>query len=361
MRKRLIEKYWDCEQCGSKKISGGLRECPNCGKPRDEDTTFYLSGEHKYVAPEIAATINRNPDWICRYCNSLNSDSNENCASCGASRTSENLNYFENKEKQREEAEELPEVETDPEEEESSFLELSKILPFDMGVLGYVLIGLFSLLVVIGIVYLFVPKNKEITITNISWERAIEVERYQTVDESDWNLPSNARLKYSRQEFSHYQQVLDHYETRTKQVAKERITGYEEYVVGIKDLGNGYAEEITDTRPVYETYYETETYQEPVYRDEPVYRTKYYYEIDKWLYERTERSSGSDKNVYWPETTLASDERISSKKEIYHVTGTDKKGREKYYSMKYEEWKTIEVGQTVTFQVSAFGDATLVK
>lgn len=360
MRKRLIEWYWDCKQCGSKKIRGGLRECPNCGKPRDENTTFYPPGEHKYVAPEIAATVNRNPDWICEYCNTLNSDSNTNCTSCGAPRTAQNLNYFENKEEQREEAEELPEVETES-KEESSYLELSKILPFNMGILGYALIGLFSLLAVMGMVYLFIPKNKEITITNISWERTIEVQRYQTVDESDWDLPSNARLKYSRQEFSHYQQVLDHYETKTRQVAKQRITDYEEYVVGIQDLGNGYAEEITDTRPVYETYYETETYQEPVYRDEPVYRTKYYYEIDKWLYERTERSSGSDKNVYWPETTLASDERISSKKETYHVTGTDKKGKEKCYSMKHEEWKSIEVGQTVTFQVSAFGDATLVK
>lgn len=230
-----------------------------------------------------------------------------------------------------------------------------------MGILGYALIGLFSLLAVIGIIYLFVPKNKEITITDISWERTVEVQRYQTVDESDWYLPSDARLKYSRQEFSHYQQVLDHYETKTRQVAKERITGYEEYVVSIEDLGNGYFEETTDTRPVYETYYETETYEDPVYRDEPVYRTKYYYEIDKWLYERTERSSGSDKKVYWPETTLASDERISSKNERYHVTGIDKKGREKSYSMSYEEWNSIKVNQTVKLQVSAFGDATLVK
>ncbi|MDE5830498.1 MAG: hypothetical protein K2H53_02185 [Clostridia bacterium] len=361
MGKRLIEGYWDCKYCGTPKIRGGIRECPHCGKPRDENTTFYLSGTHRYVAPEVAATVNRNPDWICMYCNGLNSDSDANCTSCGAPRTAKNLNYFENKKKQSEKAEESSEVENETEEEKSSLLELSKILSFNTEILGYVLIGLFSLLAVIGIIYLFIPKDKEITITDMSWERTIEIQRYQTVEENDWELPPNGRLLYSRQEFSHYQQVLDHYETKTRQVAKEKIVGYEEYVVSIEDLGNGYFEETTDIRPVYETYYETETYEEPVYRDEPVYRTKYYYEIDKWLYERTERSSESNKTPYWPETTLATDERISSKNETYYVTGMDNKDREGRYTMTYEEWMSIKVNQTVTLQISAFGNATLVK
>lgn len=101
MKKRLIEGYWDCQYCGTQKIGGGLRECPNCGRVCDENTTFHHLGEHKYVDPEKAATINKNPDWICMYCNSLNSANNTNCASCGATRTSENLSYFENKKQKK--------------------------------------------------------------------------------------------------------------------------------------------------------------------------------------------------------------------------------------------------------------------
>lgn len=40
MKTRLIEKYWDCKYCDSKRIGGSHRKCPNCGKIRDEDTIF---------------------------------------------------------------------------------------------------------------------------------------------------------------------------------------------------------------------------------------------------------------------------------------------------------------------------------
>ncbi len=209
----------------------------------------------------------------------------------------------------------------------------------------YLLIGLFSILAVAGLIYLFIPKNKDITISQMSWERSIEIERYQTVEESDWNLPSNARLLYSQSEFSHYEKVIDHYETKTREVAKEKLVGYEDYVAGYEDLGNGYFEEIIDSRPVYETYYETESYEEAVYRDEPVYRTKYYYEIDKWLHERTEKSSGIDKEPYWCEVVLASDEKVASEREVYYVDGTDEKGKSYHYSMSYDEWLSVEIGQ----------------
>lgn len=156
----------------------------------------------------------------------------------------------------------------------------------------------------------------------MSWQRSIDIERYQTVEESDWYLPSGARLQYSQKEFSHYEQVLDHYETKTKKVAHERILGYEDYVSGYRDLGNGYFEEIVSSRPVYETYYEDETYQEPVYRDEPVYRTKYY------------------------------DEKVSIRSEKYYITGLNKKNKSSNILLSFEDWNSVEVGQTVKLKVS---------
>ncbi len=373
MKRRLIEGYWDCKYCGTKKIGRGTRECPNCGKTWDENTTFYMSGQHRYVEPKEAANVNRNPNWICPYCDSLNSDDDKSCRSCGAPRTSENLNYFENKRKKQEEAKQLDgndEEENSQEERvEKSYSTYSylnnnrnslKAKAFNIGVLKYLFIGLLSILAVVGLIYLFIPKDKDITISQMSWERSIDIQRYQTVKESDWSLPTNARLLYSQQEFSHYEEVIDHYETKTRQVAREEFVGYEDYVVGYEDLGNGYFEEIIDSRPVYETYYDTETYEEAVYRDEPVYRTKYYYEIDKWLHERTEKSSGIDKEPYWCEIVLASDERVSSEKEVYYVDGTDEKGKSYHYSMSYDEWLSVEIGQKIRVKVSVLGHATLV-
>ena len=100
---KLIEGFWDCKYCGNKRIRGSIRECPNCGKARDNSTKFYLdASERNYVSEEKAAKINKNPDWVCNYCNQLNSDDDDICVSCGAPRTSENLNYFENQKRNEE-------------------------------------------------------------------------------------------------------------------------------------------------------------------------------------------------------------------------------------------------------------------
>ena len=84
---RLIENLWDCPYCSTKGIGGSRRECPNCGKPRGETTRFYMPSEITYVSEEKASKINRNPDWLCEFCGSLNSDSDSTCKSCGSTRT----------------------------------------------------------------------------------------------------------------------------------------------------------------------------------------------------------------------------------------------------------------------------------
>lgn len=370
---RIIEGFWNCKYCGTEKIRGGIRECPNCGKARDEDTIFDFDKQNiSYVSEEESIHINRNPDWLCEYCGQLNSDDDKFCVSCASPRTEENLNYFENRSKKEKEEELLKEKQYERQDISSnSFESLSTLLDnsdafsnnrstenffsfkkFFSIHMYPILITLLIIIGLAGLIFLFIPKEQEITVEQMSWQHSIEIEKYQTVEESDWSLPTNARLQYSQKEFSHYEQVLDHYETKTRQVAKERISGYEEYVSDYRDLGNGYFEEITSSRPIYETYYETETYQEPVYRDEAVYRTKYYYEIDKWLYERSVITSGYDKNPYWGEANLASDERISNEIESYYIIGVNQKEKEQTISLSYQDWNSIEIGETVKLKVS---------
>jgi len=403
---KLIEGLWDCKYCKTTGIGGSKRECPNCGKPRDENTKFYMPGEITYVPEEEASKINRNPDWICAYCNSLNSASYSTCQSCGSERTSENHDYFTNKkteesencensekyeesenceEQERHEESEIHEEtqgheESEIHEETVNTSDAEEILNESFGIKlkhkvidvadevicfiedswTSILLMLSIVALIVGLVYIFIPKNQEITINSFNWERSIQIERYQTVDESGWSLPEGARLHNSKKEIYAYEQVLDHYENRTRQVAKQRISGYEEYVTGYRDLGNGYFEEITAQRPIYETYYETEHYQEPVYRSEPIYKTKYYYEIDKWLYDRTLTTSGYDQNPYWEDVSaLKKDERVSTRNEKYYINGTTAKGKSKEISIPYEEWKDLAVGDTVNIKVSIFENGKL--
>lgn len=372
---RILEGFWDCKYCGTKRIRGSLRQCPNCGKARGDDITFYLdTTKNRYVPEEQAGKINKNPDWICNYCGQLNSDDDDSCVFCGAPRTVENLNYFENKEKQKETAKPKSEdytpasssstrdysTGTHSSSDYSSRDYSSEIKLAFSGVSSFfaktwkpMLTVLLIAVSIFSIFWLLRPKEYDITVNELSWERCINVERYQTVEESDWYLPSDGRLLYTREEYSHSEQVLDHYETKTRQVAKEYISGYETYVSGYRDLGNGYFEEITDQRPIYETYYETETYQEPVFRSESVYRTKYYYEIDKWLYERSVKTSGTDNSPYWGDPNLASDERTSTQSETYMVKGIDIKTEETIsFSLSLEDWSSLDVGQNLKVKIT---------
>lgn len=419
---RIIEGLWDCNYCPQKEIGGSIRECPNCGKPRDKDVIFYMPKEIKYVDEEKAKTISREPDWLCRFCDCLNSATYDVCQSCGSPRTSENLNYFENKKinedkinsetvkkfkisevdfsgsmysddfekseiyddeyiSEEKASEEKLSNEDYSAENDSNYNneiseetvnnnsklknvfanareKISDFFNYNFGeFLRAAIIIAAIIATVLGIIWIFTPKTQIITVDNTYWEQSIDIERYQTVDEEGWSLPDGARLHESKLEIYTYKKVVDHYEHKSRQVAKKRISHYEEKVVGHRDLGNGHFEEITRREPVYETYYETEYYDEPVYRNEPVYKTKYYYEIDKWLFDRSLETYGYDKSPYWEDVSnLKSDEREASRKEKYYIKGTNSKGKYKEIEMSYDEWNDVMVGDTVKVKVSIFGN-----
>ena len=393
---RIIEGLWDCSYCGTKGIGGSKRTCTNCGRSRDEGTTFYLPGQKRYVPREEAKKVSRKPDWLCDYCGQLSPDSAKECISCGASRTSENLDYFQNKAKHEAEEKERLERQSsarvnsymyedmsyertssistskkqveEPWErrtkERNSFLEeKSSSSKFFDSLKSFnwtpIIVCILVAALIAGLVYLFIPKQHELTVTDIRWERHIDIQEYRTVNESDWSLPAGGRLQYTNREIHHYEDVFDHYETKTRQVPKERYVRTETVVTGYRDLGNGYFEEITSSRDIYETYYETETYQEAVYRSEPVYRTKYYYEIERWVYDRTATSQAADKHPKWPELNLAENERESSRQEKYTVTGKDGEGEEYTFTLSYLEWERVHLGQEIEVKIS-FGQGELI-
>lgn len=92
---KIVMGYWDCKYCGSIKIKGTNRVCPNCGKTRDEHTKFYMEGSVEYLSKEEAATKGKGADWACRYCGSLNSALTNRCQECGANMDGESKDYFE--------------------------------------------------------------------------------------------------------------------------------------------------------------------------------------------------------------------------------------------------------------------------
>ena len=212
------------------------------------------------------------------------------------------------------------------------------------------------------VVLMLAPKIKNVTIDDLDWKRTIDIEEVVTHNESDWSLPDDARLQYTKSEIQSYKDVLDHYETVTETKTRSVIDHYEEKSSYV-DLGNGYFEEQTESVPVYteETY--TEDVEKPVYRKEPVYATKYYYEIDKWTVVDTAKSSGNDQNPSWPEPKLKDGQRTGAEEEHYFVTATyeKKKGKTETgrYEMDFSQWKELKKGEKIELKIDAAGFAEI--
>ena len=323
---RIIMGYWDCQYCGAKGNPGDKRECPECGHPRDESVTFYMK-DKEYVSDAKAETVSRNPDWYCSFCNTLNSDKDENCKGCGASKAESEKNYFELQEEKRRKAAEEAAVNS-PAPTRSK---RSKI--------GWIVLGILAAILIFNMI----PKHNPAKVASVDWERSISIEQNVLCEEDDWNLPSGAELKDSREEIHHYDRVLDHYEDVEVQKSRQVLDHYDtEYEY--RDMGNGYFEEVANQVPVYTTEYYYETEREPVYVSVPRYQTKYYYTIWRWKECRKVTDSGTGHTAKWPEYSLATDEREGQKSGTYTVTFKNEKGKTYTYEVNESKWDNINVG-----------------
>ena len=198
----------------------------------------------------------------------------------------------------------------------------------------------------ISILALFLPYKRTEEVTGFSWNRNVSVEEYKTVYENGWLLPETAELVTTKREIHHYENVVDHYETKSKQVS-ELVQNGTETRYSYSDNGNGTFTETSYEVPTYTTVYHTEYYQEPVYRSEPVYQTKYYYNIDKWVFVKDYETSDKNKSPYWSsEYALEDNQRDTIRKEHYYVELTDEKGKVREEEVAYAEWSNEYIGHT---------------
>ena len=348
MADKIVMGYWDCPFCQTKKIKGTLQDCPNCGATRTKDVRFYMDQDITYLSEEDAKSKGKGADWMCTWCRSFNSASAVKCKNCGAERDDKSYDYFERQE-QKEKNHAASMTSGGGTKEQANIRSERKA--FNIGKL--ILSMLFLIAIITGIVSLFLPKTKNLTVSAVSWRYNIEIEKYREVEESDWYLPADGTLIRTARKIHHYDEVLDYYE----RVAKTRdvIDGYDEST-SYSDNGDGTFTEHTTRTPRYktETYYE----EEPVYRDVPVYQTKYYYTIWRWMHERDVTTTANDKNPFYGDVVLGENEREGRRSEEYNVTGfTKRKGKEKTYDVPAEIWN--EVFPDHTYKVKIQGSKIL--
>lgn len=389
---KVVKGVWDCSQCGATKIPRDYMNCPNCGAPQGEDVSFYIADYNNYATDEEAArSIEKGPHWMCSYCGSWTEGDKEVCQSCGATRENSNKNYFDIKKKkeqrrrEEEQARKKAGVQSSQIEGNAANTQIRNNTNHSFGNservntnnrsnsndiiksrFSAIIMMFLAILAVAGIIFIAIPKEKELIISGVSWERSIQVDKYQTIHDSGWSAPSGARVTNTREEQSGTKQVEDGTKQVTEKVPKQVLDHYDN-VKSYKDLGNGDFEEYVDKVPVYRTEYETVTKTVKKYKDVPVYSIKYYYDLDVWRNEKQLKTSGNDKNAYWDETDITvnnkgtsnnpkvGDLKESGRTEKYYVSATDKKGKEKKYTVDKSDWDNIEIGQTIKAKVTMGG------
>lgn len=402
-KRHTVEGYWDCQYCGRTGIRGRFKSCPGCGHGRDASVRFYtkeideahaISREeferqsseadknsrsdsanyttaHEAEASESSLfsraegegrgddrDATDKSDWYCDFCDSYNPTSAKFCRNCGAAREDTSGETYEQRMgavartydskgnlvserdlSKRTKKEEKPAQQVQPQAQASK-----GSIP-KLAIIGIAAVAIIALLVAI-----LMPKTRKIEVASFDWERTIAIEQLQTVDESDWELPANARLDHKTNEISGYNHLLDHYEEVPYDVQEEVLDHYETYTTQV-DNGDGTFDVEEHKEPVYRTETRTEYREEPVYIDVPIYNTKYYYQIERWVHVRDVTTSGDDHEPEWGEVELSGptgeygtgEEREGERTGTYGVTDT--KG--KRYTADEDFWTTLELGQKI--------------
>lgn len=343
------EGRWDCDTCGTAGVRGRDVACPQCGTRRPDEVRFYLpEGAAEVTDDDMLRQAAAGADWVCEHCGAGNRALADACGGCGApvggSAWRETHEYAPGEVPRSGRKGGSPAPAPPPSTRRGGGFR--RALRWGVGVAG---IG--------AAVFVLTPKEVPATVADRSWERTVQVERFRTVVEEEWELPPGGRELGRERAIRRYDRVLDHHETRTRQVSERVQTGTESYTCGTVDNGNGYFTDRTCTRPTYGTQYRTEEYREPVYRQVPVWGTRFRYEIERWKPERVARAAGGATSTpEWPDTKLSgSREREGERKEVYTLVFRDADGKEYVEQVTQAQWEAYEPGESVTLRVGVDG------
>lgn len=341
----IREGAWDCPACGQKRNRGPEKHCGACGLPRGSDIKFYLPEDAQEVTDEEALKKAKSgPDWNCQYCNGDNGADKAFCTGCGAGKDGSPPREVKFIPEGGEKPAQEPEPAKDPVKEAPK----SPVVTAKGGCLA--LLMSFILFMLIGCCCSsFFAKDTTVTVNGFKWERTIEIEKLKTIREKAWegNVPAGAHVISRSKEIYEYEKVQTGRKSKTKIVKEKVQTGTKKVKTGVKDMGNGYFEDVYKEEPVYKTVEKEVKYEEPVYKEKPLYKQRVTYEIDKWTVARTEKAKGNNQKASWPKVNLKSKERESKRTETYTVLCTDDNGKQLTYNPKTEqEWLSIEKGKT---------------
>ena len=256
--------------------------------------------EEKVEDKTLADKFKAGADWLCSFCETLNSVTDNNCLSCGATQESSKKNYFEvQKEKELKAAKKVEQ--TKPMSETKKPFNWKKFSIWAVAILGSC----------IGTLY-FLGKTHNVTfqVVEVAWERTIPVNRYTTIQQTDWEdeLKGDDIVKIKSN------QEIRSYEDRQVGTKTESYTESEQYRTGSRrecstsyqSTGSGASKKVTscDDVPTYSSRTVRKTREVPVYKKFPIYGTKVIYTANLYTPLREDTLRGRDNEPRWPDVKL---------------------------------------------------------
>jgi len=132
--------------------------------------------------------------------------------------------------------------------------------------------------------------------------------------------------------------------SRSKELFKtEKIkVGTKRVKTGVKDLGNGYFEDVYEDRPIY--------------KDQKIYKDKVRYQVDRWRPERKARASARDTKPHWPKFKLREKERRGKRTETFRLLLRTAEGEDVEFEVDDQKrWTWYEDGNSYEAQIRASG------
>lgn len=293
-RRRIIEGRWRCSSCDTADIGGRHKTCPTCGNPRegaDGESDFRFGGTTASGA-SVAETVTdvdavdlarAGTDWHCSTCGAANRGDVGNCRSCGAAP-----------------GETTPAAAAAPPARKARW-------PLVAGVLGVLALGAF-----------WATRTQDLSgeVTR-SWTHTVDLQRFTPLTTGGWQRTLGERapvmpvdgagevagvagVRDCQQRQDGTRKVADGTERVCRQRTRQVQDGTREQCT-VKDLGNGFAEEVCTDVPVTRSESYEHCEDQTRYREEPVYDTWCTYDTWTWKSVDQARLSGGWETPAWPQ------------------------------------------------------------
>ncbi len=345
------ELQWTCPNCSA--INPGPEEtCTQCGAPQPDDVVFEQAKGAELIQDEaVKIRVQAGPDIHCPYCGARNPGNAKTCTQCGGDLVEgerrkhgevlgaykkEKVNIIpcphcgaENPETARICVKCGGSLHSEAEARETQQpTPIPSIQPTRKGI--PVVLVIILTLVCIGIAALIFlsTRTKAVigTVNRIGWERSIAIEGLVPVKYQDWqdNIPVDGEILGCQQELRFIEQE--------PQPNAREVCGTPYSV----DTGSGYAEVVQDCE--YHVYDDYCTFT-----------------ILEWTVVETISETGTDFNPEWPETLLATDQRLGEPNETYIVYFDTDNGEVQYSLSDFQTFQEFQPGTRWDLEINSFG------